>query len=62
VGRIPIAHGQCQAVVKRVINIRVPLEAGNFLTICIFISISRRTLPHGVKWCLCQDISRNNTE
>jgi hypothetical protein len=31
-----------------VMNLRVPLNAGNFLTSCKLVSFSRRTLFHGV--------------
>ena len=34
--------------VSAVMNLRVPLNAGNFLTSCKPVSFSRRTLHHGV--------------
>jgi hypothetical protein len=36
-------------VVNTVMNLRVPRKAGNFLTSCVTISFSRRTLPYGVR-------------
>ena len=35
-------------LVSAVMNLRVPLNAGNFLTSCKPVSFSRRTLHHGV--------------
>ena len=35
-------------LVSAVMNFRVPLNAGNFLTSCKPVSFSRRTLHHGV--------------
>ena len=37
-----------RALVKAVMNLRVPLNAGNFLTSCKPVSFSRRTLLHGI--------------
>ena len=37
-----------RALVNGVMNLRVPYSAGNFLTSCILVSFSRRTLHHGV--------------
>ena len=37
-----------RALVSAVRNLRVPQNAGNFLTSCILASFSRRTLLHGV--------------
>jgi len=37
-----------RALVNAVINLRVPLNVGNFLTSCKPVSFSRRTLLHGV--------------
>ena len=37
-----------RALVSAVMNLRVPLNAGNFLTSCRPVSFSRRTLLHGV--------------
>jgi hypothetical protein len=37
-----------RALVSAVINLRVPQNAGNFLTSCKPVSFSRRTLLHGV--------------
>ena len=35
-------------LVSAVMNLRVPLNAGNFLTSCKPVSFSRRSLQHGV--------------
>ena len=37
-----------QKLVIAVMNLRVPYNAGNFLTSCKPVSFSRRTLYHGV--------------
>ena len=37
-----------RTLVTGVLNFRVPLNAGNFLTSCKPVSFSRRTLHHGV--------------
>jgi hypothetical protein len=37
-----------RALVSAVMNLRVPKNAGNFLTSCRPVSFSRRTLLHGV--------------
>jgi hypothetical protein len=37
-----------QALVNAVMNLRVPYDAGNFLTSCKPVSFSRRTLLHGL--------------
>jgi hypothetical protein len=37
-----------RALVNAVINLRVPQNAGNFLTSCEPVSFSRRTVLHGV--------------
>jgi len=37
-----------RTLVSAVMNLRVPLNAGNFLTICKPVSFSRRTLHNGV--------------
>jgi len=37
-----------RALVNTVMNFRVPLSVGNFLTSCKPVSFSRRTLLHGV--------------
>ena len=37
-----------RTLVSAVMNLRVPRNAGNFLTSCKSASISRRTLHHGV--------------
>ena len=37
-----------RAFVNAVMNLRVPLNAGNFLTSCKPVSFSRMTLLHGV--------------
>ena len=39
-----------RALVKAVLSLRVPLYAGNFLTSCETVSLSRRTLLHGVSF------------
>jgi hypothetical protein len=41
-------RGSWRALVSAVRNIRVPWNAGNFLTSCKTVSFSRRTLLHGV--------------
>jgi hypothetical protein len=42
-----------RTLVNAVMNLRVPWNAGNFLTNCKPFSFSRRTLRHGVSkyWC-----------
>jgi len=49
-----------RALVNAVMNLRVPWNAGYFLTSCELVSLSRRTLPCGVSkyvgecgWCVC---------
>ena len=37
-----------RTLVRAVVNLRVPWNAGNFLTICKPVSFSRKTLHHGV--------------
>ena len=37
-----------RTLVSAVMNLRVPLNVGNFLTSCKPVSFSRRTLHHGV--------------
>jgi hypothetical protein len=37
-----------RAIVNGVMNLRVPKNAGNFLTSCTPVSFSRRTVLHGV--------------
>jgi hypothetical protein len=37
-----------RALVKAVMNLRVPQNVGNFLTSCKPVNFSRRTLPHAV--------------
>jgi len=37
-----------RALVNAVMNLRVPYNAGDFLTSCKLVSFSRRTLLHGV--------------
>jgi len=38
----------CRKLVNTVMNLRVPYNAGNFLTSCKPVSFSRRILLHGV--------------
>ena len=40
---------RCRALLNVVMNFRVPLNAGNFLTSCKPVSFSRRTLLHKVR-------------
>jgi hypothetical protein len=40
--------GQKRAVVNTVTNIPIPKKAGHFMTSCVTISFSGRTLLHGV--------------
>ena len=42
------ARERCRTLVSAVMNLRVPWNAGNFLTSCKPVSFSRRTLHHGV--------------
>jgi len=39
---------RCRAVVNAVMNVRVPLNEGNFLTSCNPVSFTRRAVLHGV--------------
>ena len=41
-------RGRRRALVNAIMNLRVPLNAGNFLTSCKPVSFSRRTMLHGV--------------
>jgi len=43
-----------RALVNTVMNFRVPLSVGNFLTSCKPVSFSRRTLLHGVSKYVCR--------
>jgi hypothetical protein len=47
---IDLAQGRDRwwALVKAVMNLQVPQNAGKFLTSCKPVSLSRRTLLHGV--------------
>ena len=47
-----------RTLVSAVMNLRVPWNAGNFLTSCKPVSFSRRTLHHGVSKCNVLDASR----
>jgi len=42
-------------LVSGVMNLRVPLNVGNFLTSCKPVSFSRRTLHHGVSKYVVQE-------
>ena len=42
-----------RTLVSAVMNLRVPWNAGNFLTSCKPVSFSRRTLHHGVSKYVC---------
>jgi hypothetical protein len=51
-------RGQWRAVVNTVMKLQVPCKVGNFLTSCVTISFSRKTLLHGVlcaraRVCVC---------
>jgi hypothetical protein len=46
-----------QALVNAVMNFRVPKNAWNFLTSCIQVSFSRRTLLHGLNKYVLLDIA-----
>jgi hypothetical protein len=51
-----------RALVNAVMNLRVPYNAGNFLTSRKPVSFSRRTVLHGVSKCInLLDISRRGT-
>jgi hypothetical protein len=39
---------RCRALVNAVMNLRVPYNAGNFLNSCKPVSLSGRTVLHGV--------------
>jgi len=41
-------NDRCRVVVNAVINFRISYNAGNFLTSCEPITLSRRNLFHGV--------------
>jgi len=41
-----------RTLVSAVMNLRVPSNAGNFLTTCKPVSFSRRALYHGVSKCV----------
>jgi hypothetical protein len=45
---IELAQDRLQALVNAVMNLWVPLHAGNFLTSCKQVSFSRRAMLHGV--------------
>ena len=46
------ARDRWRTLVSAVMNLRVPWNAGNFLTSCKPVSFSRRTLHHGVSKCM----------
>jgi len=47
-----------QVLVNKVMNIRVPQNARNFLTSCVTIRFSRKTLLHGVIYLLTYAVRR----
>ena len=52
-----------RTLVSAVMNLRVPWNAGNFLTSCKPVSFSRRTLHHGIsKWVRCSELIPIMTE
>jgi hypothetical protein len=48
---------QWQAVVNTVMYLRVPYNAGNFLSSWVTISLSMITLLHGVNWLVDELVS-----
>ena len=50
-----------RTLVSAVMNLPVPLNAGNFLTSCKPVSFSRRTLHHGVSKCFKCSVSASKT-
>jgi len=47
-----------RALVNVVMNLRVPYDAGNFLTSCKPVSFTRRTLLHGVSEKVSKQVSK----
>jgi len=51
-------RGRWRALVNEVMNLRVPYNAGNFLTSCKPVSFSRNTLLHGVSKQVSKYVSK----
>ena len=43
-------RGRWRALVDAVMNLRLPYSVDNFLTSCVPVSLSRRTVLHGVSY------------
>jgi hypothetical protein len=50
--RLAQNRDKLQELVKGVLNLQVPKHAGNFLNSCETVSLSRRTLLHGVSYVM----------